>query len=95
MAKFPGVRPAVDSFEFKVIPIAQHDDGPRHWQRCATLRAAPQTSSHLGNRGAGLIDEHHIALGIEIGLACQKGLTVGFSTARGFDVHGRIEAQAA
>ena len=76
-ARFPTVK-SLDSFDFTAIPSLN---------KSLVLELAARTSS-LGNSGTG---KTHIALGLGLA-ACQKGLSVGFTTAAAM-VHELIEAR--
>ena len=85
MARFPTVK-SLDSFDFKVIPSLN---------KALVLELARgeyidrnENVIALGNSGTG---KTHIALGLGLA-ACQKGLSVGFTTAAAL-VHELIEAR--
>ena len=84
-AKFPAVK-SLDSFDFKAIPSLNK-------MLVLELARSEYTDRHenviaLGNSGTG---KTHVALGLGLA-ACQKGLSVGFTTAAAL-VHELMEAR--
>ena len=84
-AKFPAVK-SLDSFDFKAIPSLNK-------MLVLELARSEYTDRHenviaLGNSGTGMT---HVALGLGLA-ACQKGLSVGFTTAAAL-VHELMEAR--
>ena len=84
-AKFPAVK-SLDSFDFKAIP-SLNKALTLELARCAYIDRRENVIA-LGNSGTG---KTHVALGLGLA-ACQKGLSVGFTTAAAL-VHELIEAR--
>ncbi len=84
-AKFPAVK-SLDSFDFKAIP-SLNKMLVLELARCDYVERRENVIA-LGNSGTG---KTHIALGLGLA-ACQKGLTVGFTTAAAL-VHELMEAR--
>ena len=85
LAKFPAVK-SLDSFDFRAIPSLNK-------MLVLELARGEYTDRHenviaLGNSGTG---KTHVALGLGLA-ACQKGLSVGFTTAAAL-VHELMEAR--
>jgi DNA replication protein DnaC len=83
-ARFPAVK-SLDSFDFKAIP-SLNKMLVLELARCEYIDARENVIA-LGNSGTG---KTHIALGLGLA-ACQKGLTVGFTTTAAL-VHELMEA---
>ena len=84
-ARFPAVK-SLDSFDFKAIP-SLNKMLVVELARCEYVERRENTIA-LGNSGTG---KTHIALGLGLA-ACQKGLSVGFTTAAAL-VHELMEAR--
>jgi DNA replication protein DnaC len=84
-AKFPAVK-SLDSFEFKAMP-SLNKMLVLELARCEYINTHENIIA-VGNSGTG---KTHIALGLGLA-ACQKGLTVGFTTASAL-VHSLMEAR--
>jgi DNA replication protein DnaC len=84
-ARFPTVK-SLDSFDFKAIP-SLNKTLVLELARCEYI-ARRENVIAVGNSGTG---KTHIALGLGLA-ACQKGLSVGFTTAAAM-VHELIEAR--
>lgn len=84
-AKFPAVK-SLDSFEFKAIPTLNKMQ-VLELARCEWIERRENVIA-LGPSGTG---KTHVALGLGLA-ACQKGLTVGFTTAAAL-VHELMEAR--
>ena len=84
-ARFPAVK-SLDSFDFKVIP-SLNKMLVLELARCEYVERRENVIA-LGNSGTG---KTHIALGLGLA-ACQKGLSVGFTTAAAL-VHELMEAR--
>jgi DNA replication protein DnaC len=84
-ARFPAVK-SLDSFDFAAIP-ALNKMLVLELARCAYLEQRENVIA-LGPSGTG---KTHVALGLGLA-ACQKGLTVGFTTAAAL-VHELLEAR--
>ena len=84
-AKFPTPK-SLDSFDFKAI-ASLNKMLVLELARCAYIERRENVIA-LGNSGTG---KSHIALGLGLA-ACQKGLTVGFTTAAAL-VHELMEAR--
>jgi DNA replication protein DnaC len=84
-ARFPAVK-SLDSFDFIAIPSLNKALG-LELARCAYVIRRENVIA-VGNSGTG---KSHVALGLGLA-ACQKGLSVGFTTAAGV-VHELIEAR--
>ena len=84
-AKFPATK-SLDSFDFKVIP-SLNKMLVLELARCEYVERRENVIA-LGNSGTG---KTHIALGLGLA-ACQKGLSVGFTTAAAL-VHELMEAR--
>jgi DNA replication protein DnaC len=84
-AKFPAVK-SLDSFDFKAIP-SLNKMMVLELARCEYVERRENIIA-LGNSGTG---KTHVALGLGLA-ACQKGLTVGFTTAAAL-VHELMEAR--
>ena len=84
-ARFPAVK-SLDSFDFIAIP-SLNKTLVLELARCAYVIRRENVIA-VGNSGAG---KSHVALGLGLA-ACQKGLSVGFTTAAGI-VHELIEAR--
>ena len=85
LAKFPAVK-SLDSFDFKAIP-SLNKMMVLELARCEYVERRENVIA-LGNSGTG---KTHIALGLGLA-ACQKGLSVGFTTAAAL-VHELMEAR--
>ena len=84
-ARFPTVK-SLDSFDFTAIPLL-NKTLVLELARCEYI-ARRENAIAVGNSGTG---KTHIALGLGLA-ACQKGLSVGFTTAAAM-VHELIEAR--
>ena len=84
-ARFPAVK-SLDSFDFKAIP-SLNKMLVAELARCEYVERRENIIA-LGNSGTG---KTHIALGLGLA-ACQKGLSVGFTTAAAL-VHELMEAR--
>lgn len=84
-AKFPAVK-SLDSFDFKVIPRLNKMQ-VLELARCEWIERRENVIA-LGPSGTG---KTHVALGLGLA-ACQKGLSVGFTTAAAL-VHALMEAR--
>ncbi len=84
-AKFPATK-SLDSFDFKAIPTLNKMQ-VLELARCEWIERRENVIA-LGPSGTG---KTHVALGLGLA-ACQKGLTVGFTTAAAL-VHGLMEAR--
>ena len=84
-ARFPVVK-SLDAFDFKVIP-SLNKTLVLERARCAYIERRENVIT-LGNSGTG---KTHVAPGLGLA-ACQKGLSVGFTTAAAL-VHELIEAR--
>src|SRR5712671_6321715 len=84
-ARFPTVK-SLDSFDFMAIP-SLNKTLVLELARCEYVTRRDNVIA-VGNSGTG---KTHIALGLGLA-ACQKGLSVGFTTAAAM-VHGLIEAR--
>jgi len=84
-ARFPTVK-SLDSFDFTAIP-SLNKTLVLELARCEYVTRRDNVIA-VGNSGTG---KTHIALGLGLA-ACQKGLSVGFTTAAAM-VHGLIEAR--
>ncbi len=84
-AKFPAVK-SLDSFDFKAIP-SLNKMLVLELARCEYVERRENVIA-LGNSGTG---KTHVALGLGLA-ACQKGLSVGFTTAAAL-VHELMEAR--
>jgi DNA replication protein DnaC len=84
-ARFPVVK-SLDAFDFKAIP-SLNKTLVLELARCAYVERRENVIA-LGNSGTG---KTHIALGLGLA-ACQKGLSVGFTTAAAL-VHELMEAR--
>ena len=84
-ARFPAVK-SLDSFDFIAIP-SLNKTLVLELARCAYVIRRENVIA-VGNSGTG---KSHVALGLGLA-ACQKGLSVGFTTAAGI-VHELIEAR--
>jgi DNA replication protein DnaC len=84
-ARFPTVK-SLDSFDFTAIP-SLNKTLVLELARCEHVTRRDNVIA-VGNSGTG---KTHIALGLGLA-ACQKGLSVGFTTAAAM-VHGLIEAR--
>ena len=84
-ARFPVVK-SLDAFDFKVIP-SLNKTLVLELARCEYVDRRENVIT-LGNSGTG---KTHVALGLGLA-ACQKGLSVGFTTAAAL-VHEMIEAR--
>src|SRR5208283_3079121 len=84
-ARFPTVK-SLDSFDFMALPIL-NKALVNELARCEYITRRENIIA-LGNSGTG---KTHIALGLGLA-ACQKGLSVGFTTAAGL-VHELLEAR--
>ena len=84
-ARFPTVK-SLDSFDFTAIP-SLHKTLVLELARCEYITRRDNVIA-LGNSGTG---KTHIALGLGLA-ACQKGLSVGFTTAAAL-VHELMEAR--
>ncbi len=84
-ARFPAVK-SLDSFDFAAIP-SLNKMLVLELARCGYVGRRESVIA-LGNSGTG---KSHIALGLGLA-ACQKGLSVGFTTAAGL-VHELLEAR--
>ena len=84
-ARFPVVK-SLDAFDFKVIP-SLNKTLVLELARCEYVDRRENVIT-LGNSGTG---KTHVALGLGLA-ACQKGLSVGFTTAAAL-VHELIEAR--
>ena len=84
-ARFPAVK-SLDSFDFTAIP-SLHKTLVLELARCEYITRRDNVIA-LGNSGTG---KTHIALGLGLA-ACQKGLSVGFTTAAAV-VHELMEAR--
>jgi DNA replication protein DnaC len=84
-ARFPAVK-SLDSFDFTALP-SLNKMLVLELARCAHLERRENVIA-LGNTGTG---KTHIALGLGLA-ACQKGLSVGFTTAAAL-VHDLLEAK--
>ena len=84
-AKFPAVK-SLDSFDFAALP-SLNKALVMELARCEYVERRENVIA-LGNSGTG---KSHIALGLGLA-ACQKGLSVGFTTAAAI-VHELIEAR--
>ena len=73
-ARFPAVK-SIDSFDFTAIPSVNRQLVTQ-LARCEYIESRENVIA-IGNSGTG---KTHIALGLGLA-ACQKGLTVGFTTA--------------
>jgi len=85
LARFPFVK-SLDSFDFMAIP-SLNKTLVLELARCEYVTRRDNVIA-VGNSGTG---KTHIALGLGLA-ACQKGLSVGFTTAAAM-VHGLIEAR--
>jgi DNA replication protein DnaC len=84
-ARFPAIK-SLDSFDFAAIP-ALNKMLVLELARCAYIEQRENVIA-LGNSGTG---KTHVALGLGLA-ACQKGLSVGFTTAAAL-VHELLEAR--
>jgi DNA replication protein DnaC len=84
-ARFPAVK-SLDSFDFAALP-ALNKMLVLELARCAYVERR-ENAIALGNSGTG---KTHVALGLGLA-ACQKGLSVGFTTAAAL-VHELLEAR--
>ena len=84
-ARFPATK-SLDSFDFKALP-ALNKTLTLELARCEYIERRENVIA-LGNSGTG---KTHVALGLGLA-ACQKGLTVGFTTAAAL-VHELMEAR--
>jgi DNA replication protein DnaC len=84
-ARFPAAK-SLDSFDFKAIPSLNKMQ-VLELARCEWIERRENVIA-LGPSGTG---KTHVALGLGLA-ACQKGLTVGFTTAAAL-VHGLMEAR--
>ena len=84
-ARFPAVK-SLDTFDFTAIPSV-NKALVMELARCEYVQHR-ETVIAIGNSGAG---KTHIALGLGLA-ACQRGLSVGFTTAAGL-VHELMEAR--
>jgi DNA replication protein DnaC len=85
-AKFPA-RKSLDSFDFKAIPKLNKMQ-VLELARCEWIERRENVIA-LGPSGTG---KTHAALGLGLA-ACQKGLSVGFTTAAAPSVHELMEAR--
>ncbi len=86
-ARFPAVK-SLDTFDFTAIPSV-NKSLVTELARCEYLQRRENIIA-VGNSGTG---KTHIALGLGLGLAaCQKGMSVGFTTAAAL-VHELMEAR--
>ena len=85
LAKFPAVK-SLDSFDFKAMP-SLNKMMVLELARCEYIERRENIIA-LGNSGTG---KTHIALGLGLA-ACQKGLSVGFITARPFSTTLKVPA---
>ena len=84
-ARFPAVK-SLDTFDFPAIPSV-NKALVMELARCEYIQRRENVIA-VGNSGTG---KTHVALGLELA-ACQRGLSVGFTTAAGL-VHELMEAR--
>ncbi len=87
VARFPAVK-SLDTFDFTAIPSV-NKSLVMELARCEYLQRRENIIA-VGNSGTG---QTHVALGLGLGLAaCQRGMSVGFTTAAAL-VHELMEAR--
>ena len=85
-ARFPAVK-SLDTFDFTAIP-SLNKSLVMELARCEYIQRRENVIA-VGNSGTG---KTHVALGLGLANACQRGMSVGFTTAAAL-VHELMEAR--